>query len=90
VWENNELKRCNSMGLKTSSGPLNPPPAFNELKEPQNTSNANAQSDNTIGDVFYSRSNINSRGQTMCQYENGTNINNGYDSICPMNIPQRF
>jgi hypothetical protein len=90
VWTNNEQKYCNSMGSKTSSAPLNFPPAFNELKKSQNTSNANAQSDNTIGDVFYSRSSINSQGQTMCRYENGTNINNGYDSICPLSIPDRF
>ena len=33
---------------------------------------------------------INSKGETMCRYENGTNINNGYDSICPMSISDRF
>ena len=96
VWKNNEMKSCSLIGARARSSFQTLPPPFYEIGKPSNTS----QSSNTnskrgtqnrdFGDVFHSGSSINSQGETMCQYENGTNINNGYDSICPMSISDRF
>ena len=96
AWKNNEMKRCDSAKARSNSSFQTLPPPFYEIGKPSNSS----QSSNTnskrgrqnrdFGDVFHSGSSINSKGETMCQYENGTNINNGYDSICPMSISDRF
>ena len=96
VWENNEMKRCNSANTQSNWSLQNMPPPFYEIGKPSNTSqssnknNKRGTQNQDSGDVFYSGSSINSKGETMCRYENGTNINNGYDSICPMSISDRF
>jgi hypothetical protein len=90
MWKNDEMKRCNSANLESTASFQNMPPPFDEIGKPSNTANKRRTQNRGIGDVFYSGSSINSRGQTMCQYKNGTNMNNGYDSICPMSISDRF
>ena len=52
----------------------------------QSNTNSRGQAANT-GMVFKSGQTKNSKGQTICGYKNGTVINNGYDSMCPMSIP---
>jgi hypothetical protein len=79
VWENNELKRCNSMGLKTSSGPLNPPPAFNELKEPQNGSNSTASETNN-SPMTIDNSCIQDGGTQMCYNRQSQRYGNSSDN----------
>ena len=64
VWTSNELNRCNSMGLKTSSAPLNPPP-FNELKKSQNGSNSTASETNN-SPMTIDNSCIQDGGTQMC------------------------
>ena len=53
----------------------------------QQATSAKRRTQNRVtGAVFKSGQSTNSRGQTMCSYANGSTINNGYNSVCPMSI----
>lgn len=52
----------------------------------QATSARRRTQNRATGAAFKSGQSTNSRGQTMCSYANGSTINNGYNSVCPMSI----